>query len=165
MEIPFVCFQAKELCLRVFARYPEFSGCTELSSFELMSDPKYCGKMKVLDKLLGIFRTEHSKALLFSRSTQVRTYSCKIYSHGELRLIKCNAGYEARLCFVSFFGFGFDLAHSPIAKNKQGRKIVGHVHCFVKDSKDSSTSLPEEGRKALGTKIPQRLDSLSNISL
>lgn len=72
MEILFVCFQAKELCLRVFARYPEFSGCTELSSFELMSDPKYCGKMKVLDKLLGIFRTEHSKVLLFSRSTQVR---------------------------------------------------------------------------------------------
>ena len=72
MEILFVCFQAKELCLRVFARYPEFSGCTELSSFELMSDPKYCSKMKVLDKLLGIFRTEYSKVLLFSRSTQVR---------------------------------------------------------------------------------------------
>ena len=65
------CFQAKELCLRVFARYPEFSGCAEMSSFELLSDPKYCGKMKVLEKLLRVFKEEHSKLLLFSRSTQV----------------------------------------------------------------------------------------------
>jgi len=68
--------KAKELYLQVFARYPEFSGVTELSSFELLSDPKYCGKMKVLDKLLRIFREEHSKVLLFSRSTQV----CKKYN-------------------------------------------------------------------------------------
>ena len=72
-SIEFLCFffQAKDLCLRVFARYPEFSGCAELSSFELLSDPKYCGKMKVLEKLLGMCQEEHSKVLLFSRSTQV----------------------------------------------------------------------------------------------
>ncbi|XP_078355555.1 DNA excision repair protein ERCC-6-like 2, partial [Oculina patagonica] len=63
--------KAKELCLRVFARYPEFSGCAEMSSFELLSDPKYCGKMKVLEKLLKVFKEEHSKLLLFSRSTQL----------------------------------------------------------------------------------------------
>jgi len=63
--------QAKELCLRVFARYPEFSGDAELSSFELLSDPKYCGKMKVMEKLLRVFTEEHSKLLVFSRSTQV----------------------------------------------------------------------------------------------
>ncbi|KAJ7325348.1 hypothetical protein OS493_029896 [Desmophyllum pertusum] len=38
--------KAKELCLRVFARYPEFSGGAEMSSFELLSDPKYCGKIE-----------------------------------------------------------------------------------------------------------------------
>ncbi|KAL9951050.1 hypothetical protein ACROYT_G043643 [Oculina patagonica] len=63
--------KAKELCLRVFARYPEFSGRAEMSSFELLSDPKYCGKMKVLEKLLKVFKEEHSKLLLFSRSTQL----------------------------------------------------------------------------------------------
>ena len=63
--------QAKELCLRVFARYPEFSGGAEMSSFELLSDPKYCGKMKVMERLLRVFREEHSKLLVFSRSTQV----------------------------------------------------------------------------------------------
>ncbi|RMX48555.1 hypothetical protein pdam_00019404 [Pocillopora damicornis] len=64
-------FKAKDLCLRVFARYPEFSGCTEISSFELLSDPKYCGKMKVLEKLMKVFQEERSKLLLFSRSTQL----------------------------------------------------------------------------------------------
>nr|XP_058956968.1 DNA excision repair protein ERCC-6-like 2 isoform X2 [Pocillopora verrucosa] len=63
--------KAKDLCLRVFARYPEFSGCTEISSFELLSDPKYCGKMKVLEKLMKVFQEERSKLLLFSRSTQL----------------------------------------------------------------------------------------------
>ena len=63
--------QAKDLCLHVFTRYPEFSGCTELSSFELLSDPKCCGKMKVLEKLMGMFQEERSKLFLFSRSTQV----------------------------------------------------------------------------------------------
>ena len=42
-----------------------------MSSFELLSDPKYCGKMKVLDKLLRVFQEGRRKALLFSRSTQV----------------------------------------------------------------------------------------------
>ncbi|XP_022803262.1 DNA excision repair protein ERCC-6-like 2 isoform X2 [Stylophora pistillata] len=63
--------KAKDLCLRVFARYPEFSGCAEMSSFELLSDPKYCGKMKVLEKLMKVFQEDHSKVLLFSRSTQL----------------------------------------------------------------------------------------------
>lgn len=64
--------QAKELCLRVFARYPEFSGGAEMSSFELLSDAKYCGKLKVMERLLRVFKEEHSKLLVFSRSTQVR---------------------------------------------------------------------------------------------
>ena len=67
----FFSLQAKDLCLQVFARYPEFSNCSDLSSFEVLSNPEYCGKMKVLDKLLRMFRREHCKVLLFSRSTQV----------------------------------------------------------------------------------------------
>ena len=75
--------QAKDLCLHVFARYPEFLGRTELSSFELLSDPKYCGKMKVLEKLMGMFHEERSKVLLFSRSTQV-CMSKRIYKVFEV---------------------------------------------------------------------------------
>ena len=64
--------QARLICDKVFARYPEFLENGELSSFEVLSDPKFCGKMKVVDKLLKAFQEEKAKVLLFSRSTQVR---------------------------------------------------------------------------------------------
>ena len=68
----------------MFARYAEFAGCTELSSFELLSDPKYCGKMKVLEKLMGMFHEERSKVLLFSRSTQVCGLIKRMYKAFEV---------------------------------------------------------------------------------
>ena len=52
-----------------------------MSSFELLSDPKYCGKMKVMEKLLRVFKEEHSKLLVFSRSTQVCLMQLTSYSH------------------------------------------------------------------------------------
>ena len=68
----------------MFARYAEFAGCTELASFELLSDPKYCGKMKVLEKLMGMFYEERNKVLLFSRSTQVCGLTKRMYKAFEV---------------------------------------------------------------------------------
>ena len=54
-----------------------------MSSFELLSDPKYGGEMKVLEKQMGMFHEERSKVLLFSRSTQV-CISKRIYKTFEV---------------------------------------------------------------------------------
>ncbi|KAJ7388197.1 hypothetical protein OS493_039292, partial [Desmophyllum pertusum] len=70
--------KAKALCLRVFARYPEFSGGAEMSSFELLSDPKYCGKMKVFRKAVAsLFKRNTANYFCFSRSTQKSLLSAK----------------------------------------------------------------------------------------
>lgn len=51
--------------------HPEFEAASKSPSFELFSDSNFCGKMKVLDKLLKLFQQEKDKVLLFSYSTQV----------------------------------------------------------------------------------------------
>ncbi len=55
-----------------FAEHPQFLEQTRTASFRTLSDPKYCGKMKVLRGLLSVFHKEHCKVLLFSLSTRVR---------------------------------------------------------------------------------------------
>jgi hypothetical protein len=67
----FLIFKAKALCEKVFVVHPEFEVASKSPSFELFSDSNYCGKMKVLDKLLKLFQQEKDKVLLFSYSTQV----------------------------------------------------------------------------------------------
>ena len=64
-------FQAKAICEKVFVVHPEFEAASKSPSFELFSDSNFCGKMKVLDKLLKLFQQEKDKVLLFSYSTQV----------------------------------------------------------------------------------------------
>ncbi len=39
--------KAKEICQVAFASHPEFLQLTREASFRTLSDPKYCGKMKV----------------------------------------------------------------------------------------------------------------------
>ncbi|XP_028390617.1 DNA excision repair protein ERCC-6-like 2 isoform X2 [Dendronephthya gigantea] len=63
--------RAKAVCEKVFAVHPEFERASKSPSFELFSDSNFCGKMKVLDKLLKLFQQEKDKVLLFSYSTQL----------------------------------------------------------------------------------------------
>ncbi|XP_077981939.1 DNA excision repair protein ERCC-6-like 2 [Glandiceps talaboti] len=62
---------AKEICAKMFAKYPQFGQLTRSAAFATLSDPVYCGKMKVLVKLLDIFKKEGSKVLLFSYYTKL----------------------------------------------------------------------------------------------
>ncbi|XP_069126621.1 DNA excision repair protein ERCC-6-like 2 isoform X2 [Argopecten irradians] len=52
-------------------KFPEFFSETREAAFRTLSDPKYCGKMKILKGLLSVFCRDHSKVLLFSYSTKV----------------------------------------------------------------------------------------------
>ena len=70
-------FQAKSICEKVFAVHPEFEESSKSPSFELFSDSNFCGKMKVLDKLLKLFKQQKDKVLLFSYSTQVSIHACQ----------------------------------------------------------------------------------------
>ncbi|XP_060584908.1 LOW QUALITY PROTEIN: DNA excision repair protein ERCC-6-like 2 [Ruditapes philippinarum] len=62
---------ARKICKAALKEHPEFVAQTKEASFKTLSDPKYCGKMKILQGLLKVFYKEHSKALVFSYSTQV----------------------------------------------------------------------------------------------
>jgi SNF2 family DNA or RNA helicase len=63
--------KCREICEEVFLQHHEFIYITRQASFQTLSDPEYCGKMKVLDKLLEVFKEEGSKVVLFSQSTQL----------------------------------------------------------------------------------------------
>ncbi|XP_053395526.1 uncharacterized protein LOC123523704 isoform X2 [Mercenaria mercenaria] len=62
---------ARKICEAALSKHPEFVAQTKEASFKTLSDPKYCGKMKILQGLLKVFYKEHSKTLVFSYSTQV----------------------------------------------------------------------------------------------
>ncbi|XP_064606212.1 DNA excision repair protein ERCC-6-like 2 [Liolophura sinensis] len=78
---------AKEICEIAFAKHPQFVSQASEASFRTLSDPKYCGKMKILKGLLSVFRKKHNKILLFS-------YSTKLLSIVEQYVI--SVGYEYR---------------------------------------------------------------------
>ncbi|XP_077200679.1 DNA excision repair protein ERCC-6-like 2 isoform X3 [Paroedura picta] len=59
------------VCNQVFSQFPDFMQLSKDAAFETISDPKYSGKMKVLQKLLNHFRKNQDKVLLFSFSTKL----------------------------------------------------------------------------------------------
>ncbi|KAH3696910.1 hypothetical protein DPMN_084393, partial [Dreissena polymorpha] len=61
---------AQEICKIAFKNHPEFVTQTCEAAFRTLSDPKYCGKMKVLQGLLNVFSKDYSKVLIFSYATQ-----------------------------------------------------------------------------------------------
>ncbi|XP_033636346.1 DNA excision repair protein ERCC-6-like 2 isoform X2 [Asterias rubens] len=63
--------RAKKYCDIAFARHPQFVTLSREARFCTLSDPSYCGKMQILEKLLGVFKREGSKVLLFSYYTQL----------------------------------------------------------------------------------------------
>ncbi|XP_046356993.2 DNA excision repair protein ERCC-6-like 2 isoform X1 [Haliotis rufescens] len=63
--------RTREVCKVAFKDHPQFLEQTREASFRTLSDPKYCGKMKVLQGLLSVFYKTHSKVLVFSYSTRL----------------------------------------------------------------------------------------------
>ncbi|OCU01172.1 DNA excision repair protein ERCC-6-like 2 [Xenopus laevis] len=61
----------KRVCNEVFSKFPEFALQSKDAAFETLSDPRYSGKMKVLQKLLNHCRKNKDKVLLFSFSTKL----------------------------------------------------------------------------------------------
>ncbi|NXX98492.1 ER6L2 protein, partial [Centropus bengalensis] len=61
----------KRVCSQVFSSFPDFVQLSKDAAFQTISDPKYSGKMKVLQQLLNHFRKNKDKVLLFSFSTKL----------------------------------------------------------------------------------------------
>ncbi|KAG8595973.1 hypothetical protein GDO81_001691 [Engystomops pustulosus] len=64
-------FHIERICTEVFSKFPEFIQQSKEAAFETISDPKYSGKMKVLQQLLNHCRKNMDKVLLFSFSTKL----------------------------------------------------------------------------------------------
>ncbi|KAM4049432.1 DNA excision repair protein ERCC-6-like 2 [Anomaloglossus baeobatrachus] len=61
----------RRICSEVFSKFPQFIQQSKEAAFETISDPKYSGKMKVLQQLLNHCRKNKDKVLLFSFSTKL----------------------------------------------------------------------------------------------
>ncbi|MBN3325248.1 ER6L2 protein, partial [Atractosteus spatula] len=60
-----------DICEDVFKKFPDFIQRSKEAAFETISDPKYSGKMKVLQQLLNHCLMNKDKVLLFSLSTKL----------------------------------------------------------------------------------------------
>uniref|UniRef100_A0A8C6HPB5 Excision repair cross-complementing rodent repair deficiency, complementation group 6 like 2 n=1 Tax=Mus spicilegus TaxID=10103 RepID=A0A8C6HPB5_MUSSI len=107
----------KRICDRVFSRFPDFVQKSKDAAFETLSDPKYSGKMKVLQQLLNHFRKQRDKVLLFSFSTKLldvlqqycmasgldyRRLDGSTKSEERLKIVKeFNSSQDVNICLVS----------------------------------------------------------------
>lgn len=65
--------QSKQLCEEFFKDFPILENLYKNPNFAGMSDPVFCGKMSILQKLLNVLQKTKDKILLFSHSTTVRS--------------------------------------------------------------------------------------------
>ncbi|KAK6180078.1 hypothetical protein SNE40_012292 [Patella caerulea] len=63
--------RAREICATALKDHQEFINLKEDATFRTLSDPKYCGKMKILEGLLQVFYKTHCRVLIFSLSTKL----------------------------------------------------------------------------------------------
>ncbi|XP_036760278.2 DNA excision repair protein ERCC-6-like 2 isoform X5 [Manis pentadactyla] len=115
----------KRICDQVFSRFPDFVQKSKDATFETLSDPKYSGKMKVLQQLLNHCRKNKDKVLLFSFSTKVldvlqqycmasgldyRRLDGSTKSEERLRIVKeFNRTQDVNICLVSTMAGGLGL--------------------------------------------------------
>ncbi|XP_040612075.1 DNA excision repair protein ERCC-6-like 2 isoform X6 [Mesocricetus auratus] len=115
----------KRLCDQVFSRFPDFVQKSKDAAFETLSDPKYSGKMKVLQQLLNHFRKQRDKVLLFSFSTKLldvlqqycmasgldfRRLDGSTKSEERLKIVKeFNSTKDVNICLVSTMAGGLGL--------------------------------------------------------
>ncbi|XP_032841494.2 DNA excision repair protein ERCC-6-like 2 isoform X3 [Tyto alba] len=115
----------KRVCSQVFSSFPDFVQLSKDAAFETISDPKYSGKMKVLQQLLNHFRKNKDKVLLFSFSTKLldvleqycmasgldyRRLDGNTKSEDRLRIVReFNGIQEINICLVSTMAGGLGL--------------------------------------------------------
>ncbi|NWY59991.1 ER6L2 protein, partial [Chionis minor] len=115
----------KRVCSQVFSSFPDFVQLSKDAAFETISDPKYSGKMKVLQQLLNHFRKNKDKVLLFSFSTKLldvleqycmasgldyRRLDGSTKSEDRIRIVKeFNSIQEINICLVSTMAGGLGL--------------------------------------------------------
>ncbi|NWR06542.1 ER6L2 protein, partial [Paradoxornis webbianus] len=115
----------KRVCSQVFSSFPDFVQLSKDAAFETISDPKYSGKMKVLQQLLNHFRKNKDKVLLFSFSTKLldvleqycmasgldyRRLDGNTKSEDRVRIVReFNSIREINICLVSTMAGGLGL--------------------------------------------------------
>ncbi|XP_049628266.1 DNA excision repair protein ERCC-6-like 2 [Suncus etruscus] len=115
----------KRICDKVFSRFPDFVQKSKDAAFETLSDPKYSGKMKVLQQLLSHCRKNRDKVLLFSFSTKLldvleqyciaagldyRRLDGRTKSEERIKIVKeFNSTEEVNVCLVSTMAGGLGL--------------------------------------------------------
>ncbi|XP_035749726.1 DNA excision repair protein ERCC-6-like 2 isoform X2 [Egretta garzetta] len=115
----------KRVCSQVFSIFPDFVQLSKDAAFETISDPKYSGKMKVLQQLLNHFRKNKDKLLLFSFSTKLldvleqycmasgldyRRLDGNTKSEDRIRIVReFNSSQEINICLVSTMAGGLGL--------------------------------------------------------
>ncbi|XP_066299011.1 DNA excision repair protein ERCC-6-like 2 [Branchiostoma lanceolatum] len=63
--------RTQRVCDVVFRKHPHFVRLAREAAFRTLSDPKYCGKMQVLQQLLNVFHKQRRKVLVFSFYTKL----------------------------------------------------------------------------------------------
>ncbi|XP_025948239.2 DNA excision repair protein ERCC-6-like 2 isoform X3 [Dromaius novaehollandiae] len=115
----------KRVCNQVFSSFPDFVQLSKDAAFQTISDPKYSGKMKVLQQLLNHFRKNKDKVLLFSFSTKLldvleqycmasgldyRRLDGNTKSEDRIRIVReFNNTQEINICLVSTMAGGLGL--------------------------------------------------------
>ncbi|XP_061233523.1 DNA excision repair protein ERCC-6-like 2 isoform X1 [Neopsephotus bourkii] len=115
----------KRVCSQVFSSFPDFVQLSKDAAFETISDPKYSGKMKVLQQLLNHFQRNKDKVLLFSFSTKLldvleqycmasgldyRRLDGNTKSEDRMRIVReFNSVQEINICLVSTMAGGLGL--------------------------------------------------------
>ncbi|XP_072927519.1 DNA excision repair protein ERCC-6-like 2 isoform X3 [Hemitrygon akajei] len=113
------------VCEHVFGKFPEFVEQSKEAAFATISDPKYSGKMKVLQRLLDHFRRNKDKVLLFSFSTKLldvlerhcmatgldyRRLDGKTKTEERVKIVKeFNSLQDINICLVSTMAGGLGL--------------------------------------------------------
>ncbi|XP_072452999.1 DNA excision repair protein ERCC-6-like 2 isoform X2 [Notamacropus eugenii] len=113
------------ICSQVFSKFKDFMQKSKDAAFETISDPKYSGKMKVLQQLLNHCRKNRDKVLLFSFSTKLldvleqycmatgldyRRLDGSTKSEERVKIVKeFNSSQDVNICLVSTMAGGLGL--------------------------------------------------------
>ncbi|KAM9093956.1 DNA excision repair protein ERCC-6-like 2 isoform X1 [Sarcophilus harrisii] len=115
----------KRICNQVFSKFKDFMQKSKDAAFETISDPKYSGKMKVLQQLLNHCKKARDKVLLFSFSTKLlnvleqycmatgldyRRLDGSTKSEERVKIVKeFNSTQDVNICLVSTMAGGLGL--------------------------------------------------------